>query len=106
MIPGHITKDEIPIGKRILNSRFVYKIKFNKLGEILKYKARLVVKGYEQIFGRDYNLTFAPVAQMTSLRLLLSICAQYSLSTFHIDFESAFVQSEIDIYVISQRLGT
>ena len=96
-----VVKSKIPSGVKILPSRFVYRVKFNKLGEILKYKARLVVKGYAQIFGQDYFATFAPVAQLTSLRLLLIICAQLNLTTFHIDFEAAFVQSNIDtdIYV-------
>ena len=92
----NVIKSKIPSGFKVLPSRFVYRVKFNKLGEILKYKARLVVKGYAQIFGQDYFATFAPVAQLTSLRILLIICAQLSLTTFHIDFEAAFVQSDID----------
>jgi hypothetical protein len=91
-----ITKDQIPKGKRILPSRFVYRKKFNKLAEVLKYKVRLVAKGFKQILGVDFFATFAPVAQLTALRLLLIICAQFSLITFHIDFEQAFVQSDID----------
>ena len=44
--------------------------------EIERHKARLVVKGYKQQYGRDYEETFAPVARMETMRAVLSIAAQ------------------------------
>ena len=54
----------------------MYKTKLNADGSINKYKARLVVKGYAQIFCIDYSNTIAPVARLDTIRLLLVIATQ------------------------------
>ena len=70
-----------------------FKIKYNADGSILKYKAHFVACGYSQVYGLDYLETFAPVAQLPAIRLMLSICVNLGLEMFHIDFENAFLQS-------------
>ena len=64
----------LPPHKTAIETKWVYVIKY-KNGQIHKYKARLVAKGYEQIHGVDYDETYAPVAKLTSLRLVLAISA-------------------------------
>ena len=60
----------------ILSTAWVFKIKENENGEVIKCKARLVVKGYEQLKGIDFTDTFSPVARLTSIRVLISLTAQ------------------------------
>ncbi|KAK0587855.1 hypothetical protein LWI29_030041 [Acer saccharum] len=66
---------ELPKGKSVLGVKWVYKTKLHSNGEVDKNKARLVVKGYKQKFGVDYEEIFAPVTRLETVRLLLSLAA-------------------------------
>ena len=63
---------ELPAGRWIISSKCVFKTKINADGSLC-YKARLVVRGFEQQEGLDYQETFAPVAKFPTLRILLSL---------------------------------
>ena len=67
-------------GMKPIGCKWVYKRKRRVYGKIETYKARLVVKGYSQKLGFDYEETFAPVAMLKSIRILLSIIV-------HLDYE-------------------
>jgi hypothetical protein len=56
--------------------KWVFKAKKNAKGEIERYKARLVVKGYSQLPGIDYGEVFAPVARVETIRIVISFVAQ------------------------------
>ncbi|GJV88201.1 retrovirus-related pol polyprotein from transposon TNT 1-94 [Tanacetum coccineum] len=58
----------LPDGAKAIGVKWIYKTKFNELGEVDKFKARLVVKGYAQEYGIDYTEVFAPVARMDTLK--------------------------------------
>jgi len=64
-----------PAGRKIVDSRWVYKAKGNAQGEVERYKARLVAEGFSQILGQDYDEIFAPVVRYDSLRLVLALSA-------------------------------
>lgn len=87
---------DAPSGKRVLPCKWVYKTKTNDKGEIIRFKARLVIKGYAQRKGSDYDETYAPVVRYTSIRFLLSLAAKYDLDIFQMDAISAFLQGDID----------
>ena len=63
---------EFPIGKKTIGCKWVFSMKYRLNGIINKYKARLVAKGYTQTYEIDYQKTFAPVAKMNIVRVILS----------------------------------
>ena len=66
---------DLPPGRKLVQCKWVYKRKFTADDSPLKYKSRLVAKGYSQVHGIDYNETFAPMAKMDSIKLALAIAA-------------------------------
>jgi hypothetical protein len=87
---------KLPPGRKVVGSRWVYKIKQGGL-----YKARFVVKGYSQRPGFDYDETFAPVARFASVRTVLSIAAGRSMHVHQMDVDTAFQLSKLkeEIYI-------
>ena len=65
----------LPKGRKLVRCKWLYRTKFASDGSIDKYKARLVAKGFSQVEGIDYSETFAPVAKMDSIHLVLAIAA-------------------------------
>eukprot|EP00253_Pinus_taeda_P015702 PITA_15702 len=92
---------ELPKGKEVIGVKWVYKTKSNVEGKIERHKARLVVKGYKQQYGRDYEETFAPVARMETVRAVLSIIAQNKWKVYQMDVKSAFLNEVLmeEIYI-------
>jgi len=87
---------EAPPDHKIINSKWVFKIKRGPNGEINKYKARLVMKGYTQVEGLDYTDTFAPVTKFTTIHSLLALAAQHDLEVHQIDIKAAFLNGKLD----------
>ncbi|KAL0433783.1 UNVERIFIED_CONTAM: Retrovirus-related Pol polyprotein from transposon RE2 [Sesamum latifolium] len=90
-----------PEGKKVIGVKWVFRTMLNVNGSINKYKARLVVKGYAQIFGVNYSDTFAPIARLDKIRLLLAIASQKRWKVFQLDVKSAFLNGVLqeEIYV-------
>lgn len=65
--------EELPKGKRAIDSKWVYKIKYRPNGEVKRYKARLVAKGFTQMEWVDFHKTFAHVAKLVTVRTLLTL---------------------------------
>lgn len=70
-----IPRSEVPRDCKVLKGKWVLTVKRDKAGKPIRFKARYVLCGYEQIIGRDYNRTTSPTARMESFRLLLHIAA-------------------------------
>ena len=64
---------KVPEGASLVDSKWVFKTKLNERGEVIKYKARIVARGFTQEYGINYFDTYSPVARLTSLRVLLTI---------------------------------
>ena len=66
---------ELPPKKKVIRVKWVYKTKCNVEGKIDRHKARLVVKGYKRQYVRDYDETYAPVARMETMHVVIVIAA-------------------------------
>lgn len=93
---------DLPAGKRALPCKWVFKTKTDQQGNIIRHKARLVIKGYAQKSGIDYQEVYSPVVRYTSIRYLFALAAQRGLQVHQMDAVSAFLQGKIDtdIYML------
>ncbi|WRX28885.1 Reverse transcriptase [Theobroma cacao] len=75
--------------------------KLNLDGSVNKYKARLMVKGYAQLYGVDYVETFTPVAKHDTIRMLIALSLREGWRIYHLDVKSAFLNCILieDIYI-------
>ena len=85
-----------PDGRTVVGSKWVYKTKRDQHGKIIKYKARIVAKGYSQVPGQDFDETYSPVARLTSLRIFVALAAYYDLELGQMDVVSAFLNGLLD----------
>lgn len=90
-----------PKNKSVIGVKWILRVKLNSDGTINKHKARLVAKGYSQLAGVDFNETFAPVARLETIRLLLALAAHKGWVVYHLDIKSAFLNGTLneEIYV-------
>ncbi|CAL2255491.1 unnamed protein product [Prunus armeniaca] len=90
-----------PSDKPIISVKWVYKTKLNLDGSIQKHKARLVVKGYAQKPGIDFNETFAPVPRLDTIRTLIALAAQKGWKLYQLDVKFAFKNGVLkeEVYV-------
>ena len=97
----------LPMGRKPLEGKWVYRIKTLANGDIDKFKSCWVVKGFLQKFGVDYTDTFATVAKFASICLLFALAAARNWEIHQVDVESAFLQGsttdDIAIYVKQPR---
>ena len=64
-----------PNERNMIGNMWIYKVKYNSIRDIKKYKARLVAKGFAHKYGIDYEETFALMAKMPTIRIILSLLA-------------------------------
>jgi hypothetical protein len=86
---------DLPPGHRAIGLKWIFKVKRDEHGAIVKYKARLVVKGYAQWQGVDYDEVFAPVVRLDSVRLLIALAALQGWEVHHMDVKSAFLNGDL-----------
>jgi hypothetical protein len=85
-----------PKNKPIVKCRWVFKLKRNQDGAVIRHKARLVAKGYTQTKGVDFNETFAPVLRTETLRYLISYATAENLEIHNMDVETAFLNGDLE----------
>ena len=86
---------ERPYDNNVIGTKWVFKNKFDEHGTIVRNKARLVVQGYTKEEGIDYDETFAPVAHLKAIRILLAFACYMDFKLYQMDVKSAFLNSII-----------
>ena len=90
------TLTDLPKGRKVIGCRWVFKNKTGSTGKLIRYKARLVARGFAQIKGADYNETFSPVVRGESLRTMFAVTVQCRCQIHQLDVETAFLNGVLD----------
>jgi hypothetical protein len=94
-----------PTEHNIIGTKWIFKNKTDEHGTMVRNKARLVAQGYTQIEGVDFDETFAPVARLESIRILLSIAYHLGFKVYQMDVKSSFLNGVLqeEVYVENRR---
>ncbi len=84
---------DLPEGAKTLDSKWVFKTKYNPDGSFDKYKARLTVRGFKAVSSKTFEERYAPVPSMTTVRIAMALAAQNDLVIEKLDIKSAFTYS-------------
>ncbi|GKE82850.1 retrovirus-related pol polyprotein from transposon TNT 1-94, partial [Tanacetum coccineum] len=87
----------------VITLKWIYKMKLDELGGILKNKARLVACGYRQEEGIDFEESFAPVARLDAIRIFLAFAAHMNLIVYQMDVKTAFCVKK---FMLANQIGT
>ncbi|GJT52668.1 retrovirus-related pol polyprotein from transposon TNT 1-94 [Tanacetum coccineum] len=85
----------------IIALKWIYKVKLDEYGDVLKNKARLVAKGYRQEVGIDFEESFVPVARIKAIRIFIANAASKNMTIYQMDVKTAFLNGELkeEVYV-------
>ncbi|GJX72592.1 retrovirus-related pol polyprotein from transposon TNT 1-94 [Tanacetum coccineum] len=95
-----------PSNVMLINLKWIFKVKLDEYGGVLKNKARLVANGYRQEEGIDFEQSFTPVAPIKSIRIFITYVAHKNMTVFQMDVKTAFLNGILkeEVYV-SQHEG-
>ncbi|KAI3732428.1 hypothetical protein L1987_63633 [Smallanthus sonchifolius] len=97
---------DLPKGAKKIGTRWVLHCKRDDQGIVIRNKTRLVVQGFRQIEGIDYNEVFAPVARLEAIRIFLAYASYKRFKVYQMDVKSAFLHGEIsEVVYVSQPPG-
>nr|GFC67435.1 retrovirus-related Pol polyprotein from transposon TNT 1-94 [Tanacetum cinerariifolium] len=85
----------------IIVLKWIYKVKLDEYGDVLKNKARLVAKGYRQEEGINFEESFAPVARIKAICIFIANAASRNMTVYQMDVNTAFLNGELkeEVYV-------
>jgi len=90
-----------PKDRTIIGTKWVFRNKLDEQGTVTRNKARLVVQGYNQKEGIDYEETFASVAKIEAIRILIAFAAYMEFKLYQVDVKSTFLNGYLkEVYVM------
>lgn len=92
----------MPLGRKVVGYKWLFKIKCNPDGTFARRKGRLVAKGCSQVPGYDFRETFSPVVKLATIRTILSIAVSMKWSVQQVDVNNAFLNGELSEEVYMQ----
>jgi hypothetical protein len=87
---------ELYSGINPIGSKWVFKKKMTVVGQVYKFKARLVEKGYSQVKGVEFRDIFSPIANLTSIRVLMSLATTFDLEIKQMDVKTTFLHRDLE----------
>jgi len=93
---GVFNIEENPKDRKVISNRWVYALKRNVAGKVIRCKSRLVGKGFSQVEGIDYQEVFSPVVRYETLRFLFAHCAVHDYELQQVDVKTAFLHGELE----------
>ena len=84
-----------PVGRTVIGTRWAFRNNLDENDMITRNKSRLVVQRYNQEEGIDYDETFAPVARMEAIRILIAFAAFMGFKLYQMDVKSAFLNGDL-----------
>ncbi|GKE58139.1 ribonuclease H-like domain-containing protein [Tanacetum coccineum] len=87
---------DLLVGRKVIGSKWVFKIKYKSGGEIERFKARLVAKDFNQREGIDFHEIFSLVVKIVTGRCLINLVVQSGWSLFQMDINNAFLYGELN----------
>jgi hypothetical protein len=81
--------------QNVLGTKWVFRNKQDEHGVVTRNKAWLVAKGYSQVEGLDFDETYAPVARLESIQILLAYATYHGFKLYQMDVKSAFLNGQI-----------
>jgi len=87
---------KLPKGKRDLSNKWIFRIKQDNHTSAPRYKARLVVKGFGQKKGVDFDEIFSLIVKMSSIRMVLGLATSLDLEVEQMDVKTAFLHGDLD----------
>ena len=93
--------ETVPENKKPISTKWVFTLKRDDQGNIDKYKARLVARGFTQVFNRDYLETFSPVTKLTTVRILTAVATLRGFNLKKADTKTAYLHADMkeDLYI-------
>jgi histone deacetylase 1/2 len=86
----------LPVGRKPVSCKWVFKIKQGTNGEVERYKARLMARGFTQTYKVDYNKTFAPLSKFASLRCIFALATLENMEIHQMDMKTAFLNGDLE----------
>jgi hypothetical protein len=93
----------LPEAKKAIGSRWTFKLNTDSEGSITRYKARFCAKGFTQVEGIDFSDTFASVAKMNSICVILSIATTHDLELHQADVYTDFLYGDVDAEIYMKQ---